>query len=58
MIVKPYIGKDNFIFVSYSHKDIQEALELIKRLQEHGFNVWFDEGITPGAEWDETRLFV
>ena len=51
--VKPYRGKDNFIFFSYSHLDTQEALEIVRNIQERGFNVWFDEGIDPGSEWDE-----
>ena len=53
MRVKPYKGKDKFIFFSYSHKDIREVLEIIGHLQRNGYNVWFDEGIDPGTEWDE-----
>ncbi|MBE6019797.1 MAG: toll/interleukin-1 receptor domain-containing protein [Clostridiales bacterium] len=53
MRVKPYKGKDKFIFFSYSHKDIKEVLEIIGRLQSNGYRVWFDEGIDPGTEWDD-----
>ena len=53
MRVKPYKGKDKFIFFSYSHKDIKEVLEIIGHLQRNGYNVWFDEGIDPGTEWDD-----
>ncbi len=53
MRVKPYKGKDKFIFFSYSHKDIGEVLEIIGHLQRNGYNVWFDEGIDPGTEWDD-----
>ncbi len=53
MRVRPYKGNDNFIFLSYSHKDMKEVFELVDQLQKHGYNVWFDEGIDPGTEWDE-----
>ena len=50
-MVRPYKGKGNYVFVSYSHKDSSEVLELISMLQERGYNVWFDEGIDAGVEW-------
>ena len=53
MAAKPYKGNDNYIFISYAHKDIEEVLSFIERLQAEGFNVWFDEGIDPGTEWDD-----
>lgn len=43
-----------FIFISYSHKDTDRVLPIIDRLSNAGFNVWYDEGIDPGTEWDET----
>ena len=49
MAAKPYKGSDNYIFISYAHKDIEEVLSFIERLQAEGFNVWFDEGIDPGG---------
>ena len=51
--VRPYKGNDAYIFFSYSHKDTKEVLEVIGQLQASGYKVWFDEGITPGSEWDE-----
>ena len=48
-----YKGSDKFIFFSYSHRDAREAIDVVEQLQKHGYNVWFDEGIDPGAEWDE-----
>ena len=50
---KPYDGKDPYIFISYSHKDMDKVFGIIKRLQEEGFRVWYDEGIDPATEWDE-----
>ena len=53
MLKKPYKGDENYIFISYSHKDIKDVRSLIEQLQDNGFNVWYDEGIDPGTEWDE-----
>ena len=53
MLQKPYKGNENYIFISYSHRDIDEVLGFIETLQENGYNVWYDEGIDPGTEWDE-----
>ena len=42
-----------YIFFSYSHKNMENAYKVIERLQNAGFNVWFDEGIEPGSEYNE-----
>lgn len=52
MKLKAYLGSGNYIFVSYSHKDSDRVFELIEILQKE-YNVWFDEGIRFGREWDE-----
>ncbi|MBE7023988.1 MAG: toll/interleukin-1 receptor domain-containing protein [Ruminococcaceae bacterium] len=51
---KPYEGKDKYIFISYSHKDATEIFPIILHLQQKGYRVWYDEGIDPGNEWDES----
>ena len=51
--VKPYRGDKPYIFISYSHRNTREALEIIGGLQSAGYRVWYDEGIDPGTEWDE-----
>ncbi|MEM7000077.1 MAG: TIR domain-containing protein [Pseudomonadota bacterium] len=48
-----YTGKDPYVFVSYAHGDGALALDEISWLQEHGVNIWYDEGITPGANWTD-----
>ena len=48
-----YLGDQPYIFISYSHRDIDEVLAFLETLQENGYNVWYDEGIDPGTEWDE-----
>lgn len=42
-----------YIFISYAHKDSVEVVEIINGLVSKGYNVWYDEGIDPGTEWDE-----
>ena len=42
-----------FIFISYSHRDSDMVCPIIERLRKEGFNVWYDDGIDPGSEWDE-----
>lgn len=42
-----------YIFVSYSHRDTARVIGIINTLQQKGFNVWWDDGIDPGTEWDE-----
>ena len=49
---KAYLGNSKYIFVSYSHKDSDRVFEFISILQSK-YNVWFDEGIHFGREWDE-----
>lgn len=41
-----------YIFISYSHRDTEKVLQIIERLEAEGYNVWYDEGIDPGTEWD------
>lgn len=50
--VKAYFGDDPFIFVSYSHKDRGIVLPIVYELQKN-YNVWFDEGLHYGKEWDD-----
>lgn len=50
--VSPYRGTKPYIFVSYAHRDFDEVIPTIKALMDHGFRVWYDEGIDPGTAWD------
>ena len=49
---KAYLGKDKYIFISYSHRDSAKVLPFIAELQKK-YNVWFDEGIGFGKEWED-----
>lgn len=52
-ILRSYQGSEPYAFISYSHKDKGEVFPVIRAMQENGYNVWFDEGITPASEWDD-----
>ena len=54
MIIKPYSGTDDYIFISYAHKDSELVFPIIEQMQRDRYNVWFDEGIDPGTEWPKT----
>ena len=51
--MKPYTGGGDYIFVSYSHKDADRVYPIIEYFLNEGYNIWYDEGIDPGTEWDE-----
>ena len=46
-------NRENFIFISYSHKDSDFVIPVIGELKRCGFNVWYDNGIEAGSEWTE-----
>lgn len=48
-----YHGKEPYVFVSYAHLDSEKVFKEIKRFNEAGFHVWYDEGIAPGNEWTD-----
>ena len=53
VLAAPYKGDKPYIFISYSHKDRDEAVKVIRLLQQNRYRVWYDEGIDPGTEWDD-----
>lgn len=48
-----YEGKESYIFVSYSHKDAKIVWPIVKKMNQDGFRIWYDDGIHPGTEWDK-----
>ncbi|MBR3306155.1 MAG: BspA family leucine-rich repeat surface protein [Lachnospiraceae bacterium] len=48
-----YNDQKPYIFISYAHRDSHTVLGIINDLIAAGYNVWWDEGIDPGTEWDE-----
>lgn len=48
-----YEGTDNYIFVSYAHKDSDKVLPILKALECEGVRFWYDQGIEAGTEWPD-----
>jgi len=48
-----YRGDAPYAFVSYAHRDSQTVYPELARLKKLGFNVWYDEGISPGSHWSD-----
>ena len=47
----PYSGRENYIFVSYSHGDVRKVFPVLRKLQLSGYRIWYDEGINGGENW-------
>ncbi|MBE6959168.1 MAG: toll/interleukin-1 receptor domain-containing protein [Ruminococcaceae bacterium] len=50
-VALPYVGPDDYIFVSYSHRDKTKVEEKLHILQRIGFRLWYDTGIRGGDNW-------
>jgi Tol biopolymer transport system component len=48
-----YRGDAPYVFVCYAHANMDEVYAEIEWLQAHDIHVWYDEGISAGAEWRE-----
>lgn len=48
-----YMGKDPYIFVSYTHKDKSDVYPILKKINNEGIKIWYDEGIALSEEWDK-----
>lgn len=48
-----YEGTENYIFISYAHKDSKVVMPIIEGLTNANYRVWYDEGIEAGSEWPE-----
>ena len=55
-LASPFVADEEppFVFISYSHKDREAVLNIIKSLYESGWRIWYDEGLTIGDQYDET----
>ena len=51
--VSAYRGDGPYVFVCYAHEDQAPVFAEMRRLNETGVNVWYDEGIAPGSEWTQ-----
>lgn len=50
---KPYEGDKPYIFISYAHANSPAVMEVVTRLHDRGYRIWYDEGIEVGSEWPE-----
>ena len=51
--IECYDGPLPYIFVSYSHNDIDEVSTDLRSLYNLGCRIWYDRGIEPGSKWSE-----
>ena len=51
--VNPYDGDRPYIFISYAHANSPAVMEVVQELHDHGFRIWYDDGIEVGSEWQE-----
>lgn len=51
--ITAYEGSENYIFISYAHKDTDQVMPILAQLQDEGYRIWYDDGIAPGSEWPE-----
>ncbi len=42
------------IFISYKKEDAGRVVRIVEGLRTEGFTVWWDHGIAPGSQWDQT----
>lgn len=43
----------NYIFISYSHKDFKNVYSDLADMYESGVRFWYDSGLSAGKRWDE-----
>ncbi len=48
-----YKGVRSYLFTSYAHQDMKTVFDIIKKLYNKRYRIWYDEGIEPGNEWPE-----
>ena len=55
-LASPFLADEEkpYVFISYSHRDRDAVLPVIKDLYEAGWRIWYDEGLTIGDRYDET----
>ena len=51
--LKAYEGAEKYIFISYAHRDSNQVFPIMRKLQDEGYKIWYDDGIDPGNEWDD-----
>jgi len=44
-------GDKDYIFISYSHADLERVMPYLKLLDKNGYEYWYDDSIKTGTEW-------
>lgn len=47
----PYEGREQYIFLSYCHKDAPLVYPLLEQMVLDGYRIWYDDGNHPGDDW-------
>ena len=47
-----YTGEENKIFISYKTEDRERVARIVNRLVSCGANIWYDNGLHVGQEWE------
>nr|MCR5079143.1 leucine-rich repeat protein [Bacilli bacterium] len=53
-LIPPNNYGEEYFFISYSHSDFRFVYKDLFALQKEKLEIWFDRGMTPGRDWDET----
>ena len=48
-----HLKNNNYLFISYSHKDQDEVLSFLSRLDARYINYWYDKDLRIGERWNE-----
>lgn len=51
-------GKDPFVFISYKSDDSKRVAPYARHLHNKGINVWYDNGIHPGVDWESYLMSI
>ena len=51
MGLNAYDGDEPYIFVSYSHEDIPQVREIMKRIDKEKFRYWYDDVMEVGEDF-------
>ena len=50
-VALPYVGPEDYAFISYAHNDKSKVEKVLHILQRNGFRLWYDNGIRAGENW-------
>lgn len=48
----PVSHTEEYLFISYSHKDYKAVFKDLTLLQHEGVNIWYDRSLVPGHDWE------